>query len=124
MTTTATLATPASAPPLRLERRHWLAALAVLLTPMLTVYVHGGGAGANAPAPLSRAAAPPVVDWLSPPALVGRQLFFDTALSASGKMSCATCHDPRFAYGPPNDLAVQRGGPALADWGTRAVGET
>ncbi len=25
-------------------------------------------------------------------------------------MSCATCHDPDHAYGPPNDLAVQLGG--------------
>ena len=27
-------------------------------------------------------------------------------------MSCATCHDPDHAYGPPNDLAVQLGGAA------------
>jgi cytochrome c peroxidase len=101
--------------------RQGLTAFAILLTPILTVYVHGGGAGANAPAPLSQATAPPVVDDLSPAALVGRQLFFDPALSASGRMSCATCHDPRFAYGPPNDLAVQPGGPTLSDWGTRAV---
>jgi Cytochrome c peroxidase len=36
-------------------------------------------------------------------------------------MSCATCHDPAYAYGPPNDLAVQPGGPTLSDRGTRAV---
>ena len=36
-------------------------------------------------------------------------------------MSCATCHDPNFAYAPPNDLAVQPGGPKLADFGLRAV---
>ena len=41
---------------------------------------------------------------------LGRQLFFDPRLSASGQMSCATCHDPRFAYGPPNDRATQLGG--------------
>src|SRR5262252_8827881 len=34
---------------------------------------------------------------------LGRALFFDRSLSASGQMSCATCHDPAFAYGPPND---------------------
>src|SRR5262245_16563409 len=27
---------------------------------------------------------------------LGRRLFFDASLSASGKMSCATCHDPHF----------------------------
>src|SRR5579871_942947 len=42
---------------------------------------------------------------------VGRDLFFDRTLSASGQMSCASCHDPGSAYGPPNDLPVQLGGP-------------
>ncbi len=54
-------------------------------------------------------------------ALLGRELFFDKALSASGAQSCATCHDPQHAYGPPNDLAVQLGGPSGKSLGTRAV---
>ncbi len=58
---------------------------------------------------------------LSPAASVGKALFFDRSLSASGRMSCATCHDPAYGYGPPNDHAVQPGGPALRDSGTRAV---
>ncbi len=58
---------------------------------------------------------------LSPRARIGRALFFDRSLSASGRLSCATCHDPAYAYGPPNDLAVQPGGPALLERGTRAV---
>jgi cytochrome c peroxidase len=58
---------------------------------------------------------------LSPAAQAGRQMFFEPALSASGRMSCATCHDPRHAYGPPNALAVQPGGPTMSDAGTRAV---
>jgi len=36
-------------------------------------------------------------------------------------MACATCHDPRFAYGPPNGKAVQKGGPGLNIPGFRAV---
>ena len=52
---------------------------------------------------------------------LGRSLFFDPSLSASGKMACATCHDPRFAYGPPNARAVQLGGPDGKRAGTRAV---
>ena len=32
---------------------------------------------------------------------LGRSLFFDPSLSASGQLACATCHDPKFAYGPP-----------------------
>jgi len=34
-------------------------------------------------------------------AALGRAMFFDASLSASGKVSCATCHDPRHAFGPP-----------------------
>ncbi|HEY2731149.1 MAG TPA: cytochrome c peroxidase [Polyangia bacterium] len=58
---------------------------------------------------------------LSRAARVGQKLFFDKTLSASGAMSCATCHDPDHAYGPPNSLAVQRGGPHGDAPGTRAV---
>jgi cytochrome c peroxidase len=36
-------------------------------------------------------------------------------------MSCATCHSPAHAYGPPNGLAVQLGGLALDRQGMRAV---
>ena len=54
-------------------------------------------------------------------AQLGRQLFFDPALSASGKMACATCHDPQHAYGPANGLAAQLGGPNLDVPGLRAV---
>jgi len=52
---------------------------------------------------------------------LGRALFFDRSLSASGKMSCATCHDPRFAYGPANARSVQLGGADLKQAGVRAV---
>jgi cytochrome c peroxidase len=58
---------------------------------------------------------------LSPAAALGKLLFFDRSLSGSGKMSCASCHDPDHAYGPPNGLAVQLGGPNLDQPGTRAV---
>src|ERR1700722_16407960 len=52
---------------------------------------------------------------------LGRQMFFDPSLSASGKLSCASCHDPAFAYGPPNGLAVQLGGINGRQSGIRAV---
>jgi cytochrome c peroxidase len=54
-------------------------------------------------------------------AALGKKIFFDPTLSASGRMSCATCHDPEYAYGPPNGLAVQLGGPRLDRQGVRAV---
>ncbi|HKA90571.1 MAG TPA: cytochrome c peroxidase [Haliangiales bacterium] len=52
---------------------------------------------------------------------LGRALFFDPALSASGKLACATCHDPARAYGPPGDGAVALGGPTMTAAGVRAV---
>jgi cytochrome c peroxidase len=52
---------------------------------------------------------------------VGRALFFDASLSASGKVACATCHDPRRAFGPPGDSAVQRGGADGRHHGVRSV---
>ncbi|RXZ33357.1 cytochrome-c peroxidase [Oxalobacteraceae bacterium CAVE-383] len=52
---------------------------------------------------------------------LGHVLFFDPALSASGKQSCASCHDPDHAFGPPNDLSVQFGGRDMKRPGTRAV---
>lgn len=64
---------------------------------------------------------PPAPTRLSPRAELGKRLFFDTALSASKRMSCASCHSPEHAYGPPNERAVQLGGPDLRHAGTRAV---
>ncbi|WP_158752411.1 cytochrome-c peroxidase [Acidobacterium sp. S8] len=52
---------------------------------------------------------------------LGQKIFFDVSLSASGRMSCATCHDPAHAYGPPNGLAVQLGGPGMDRQGARSV---
>jgi len=58
---------------------------------------------------------------LSAVAQLGKQLFFDTALSASGQQSCASCHDPATGYGPPSSSGpVMRGGPALRTPGFRA----
>ena len=51
---------------------------------------------------------------------LGRGLFVDPQLSMSGKVSCATCHDPQFAYGPPNGRSTQLGGPDLKMVGLRA----
>ncbi|HEX3927166.1 MAG TPA: cytochrome c peroxidase, partial [Gemmatimonadales bacterium] len=63
----------------------------------------------------------PAMAPLSAVALAGRQLFFDTTLSASGHASCATCHNPAAAYAAPNALAVQPGGADGRGTGIRAV---
>jgi cytochrome c peroxidase len=52
---------------------------------------------------------------------LGRKLFFDPSLSASGQMACATCHNPAHGFSPANDLAVQRGGKDMRQPGLRAV---
>lgn len=51
----------------------------------------------------------------------GRRLFFDPALSASGKLACATCHDPEHGFAAPNRLPVQRAGSDGRQFGVRAV---
>ncbi len=50
---------------------------------------------------------------------LGRKIFFDPGLSASGRQACASCHNPANAYGPANALPVQKGGPQLKDTGFR-----
>jgi cytochrome c peroxidase len=64
----------------------------------------GGGGTTDAPrqTPLSAAAS------------LGEKIFHDPSLSASGRLSCASCHDPASAHAPANDLPVQLGG-ALGD---------
>lgn len=71
-------------------------------------FIAGAGAGAPAPA-------------LSAVARIGQQMFRDPALSGSGRLSCASCHDPAHHYAPANALPVQRGGPGLSLYGLRAV---
>jgi cytochrome c peroxidase len=52
---------------------------------------------------------------------LGRKMFLDPSLSGSGKMSCASCHSPQQAFGPPNNLPTQAGGKDLRQMGVRAV---
>jgi len=52
---------------------------------------------------------------------LGRRAFFDLGLSSSGQIACATCHDPAYAFGPPNSRDTQFGGRAMDRPGTRAV---
>ena len=58
---------------------------------------------------------------ISAMAQLGRQIFYDPSLSSSGKLSCASCHSPEHAYGPPTDGPVMLGGPKLTRQGARAV---
>ena len=84
---------------------------------------------ASAAAPLARSAQPrdggesraAVFARVHVMTALGKQLFSDPALSGSGAMSCASCHDPAHAFGPPNNLPVQLGGVDLKTPGYRAV---
>lgn len=91
----------------------WASVLGVIATFALgTLASHATAAAAQSPA------AAPAPDSI---ARLGRLLFFDPALSASGKLACATCHDPKYAYGPPPGKAIALGGPDMNQPGTRAV---
>jgi cytochrome c peroxidase len=52
---------------------------------------------------------------------LGRAMFNEPSLSASGKLACASCHSPDNGYSPNNNLAVQLGGPDGRSEGTRAT---
>ncbi|MYM75804.1 c-type cytochrome [Duganella sp. FT134W] len=79
-------------------------------------------AAAAADAPRA-AYAPPVGRRPTVPELtaLGRAMFNEPSLSASGKLACASCHSPANGYSPSNNLAVQLGGPDGRTEGTRAT---
>jgi cytochrome c peroxidase len=68
---------------------------------------------------------PPVPDVASAPlselAQLGALAYEERLLSSSGRMSCATCHDPAFFHGPPNARPVQVGGTLQTEFGVRAA---
>jgi cytochrome c peroxidase len=97
--------------------------LAALLTLVLDMGTRAAEVGAPAPAASSAFYASSFSKLPSVPAMtaLGRALFFDRNLSASGRMACATCHDPKFAYGPASAAPVVNGGAHLDRPGLRAI---
>jgi len=92
---------------------------AIALVAVCFLNACGGGSGsANSAAAVS---ADPAQATLSQAAALGEKIFHDESLSASGKMSCATCHNPGDAHAQSSDLAVQLGGANLDVPGFRAV---
>jgi len=80
--------------------------------------------GEPAEEPLLFDPAPPIGPALARVAALtelGRKLFDDATLSASGKMACASCHSPAHGFGPPDAASVRMGGANLHRPGTRAV---
>ncbi len=82
-----------------------LASLFALATPLLKTPVFAVASSPEGPNPFT----------------LGEKIFADASLSASGAMSCATCHDPQHAHAQSNELSVQLGGPNLDVPGFRAV---
>ncbi|GBQ93989.1 cytochrome-c peroxidase [Asaia krungthepensis] len=58
---------------------------------------------------------------LSAMAMLGKALFFDTQLSGSGRLSCASCHVPAAHYAPDTALVFAQGGQNMDRFGVRAV---
>ena len=94
-----------------------VSALLALAGTLVLAGCGGGGDSSNAP---SAAAAAPVVA-LSAPAALGDKIFNDVSLSASGRVSCASCHSEANAESPANNLAVQLGGVLVDQPGKRSA---
>jgi len=101
-----------------------------ILRTVLPLLAATTAAGATLPPPPAPAASRPTPFYATPferkpdvrtLTALGRALFFDRTLSASGSLSCASCHDPAHAFGPANHLPVQFGGPDGKRPGVRAV---
>lgn len=82
---------------------------------LLTLSACGGGSTSG------NSTAPTPTSSLSEPAQLGALIFSDQSLSASGRQSCASCHNPANAHGPTSELAAELGGPDGTTPGFRAV---
>lgn len=61
----------------------------------------------------------PPAQPLSALAQIGRRIFYDRSLSASGRQSCASCHSPARSFGPPDGQLLQPGGMTMVAQGLR-----
>ena len=88
--------------PVSLDRRSVQPLLALLPLLVLAACSTSSGDAGAPPAPLSAAAE------------LGERIFHDSELSATGRVSCASCHDPDSALAaPPGSGPVPLGGPGL-----------
>lgn len=101
-------------------------ALPLLLALALTACGGGGDEADEDMGAVSEAVAMPEADaaraartTLSPAAELGKAIFHDTSLSASGRMSCATCHAPELGHASPFATPVAMGGARLNRPGMR-----
>lgn len=90
---------------------------AIALTFALLVGCGGGGSSGNPNAEPGAATA--TASTLTPAAALGEKIFNDVSLSASGQLSCGTCHDAARAHAGNDGLAVPFGGPSMTTPGFR-----
>lgn len=96
---------------------HWTPVLRSAAALVLVAALAGCGGGGTAEAPAARSEGE-----LSAAAQLGAKIFRDASLSASGRQSCASCHDPSNAHGASNAMAAQPGGALLEQQGSRQAG--
>jgi cytochrome c peroxidase len=104
---------------MRLSHSSWLLGAGLLTLAGATFAAEPQGLPGENPDPIHLVR--PSVAPLSAMAQLGQLIFYDTSFSTSGQLSCASCHSPQHAYGPPNDGPVMLGGPKLSSQGVRAV---
>ncbi|UCI34262.1 cytochrome-c peroxidase [Mesorhizobium sp. B4-1-4] len=95
-----------------------VAASLLAIAAIFSATIVRAGAGSVHPGPLSCAQAFARAEALT---ALGRKMFFEPSLSASGKQACSSCHDPRHAFGPASAAPVEMGGLNLDRPGVRAV---
>lgn len=82
-----------------------------------TLSACGGGSGETSSSAAAGTQGSEGSSALSPAAQLGKQLFADVSLSASGQQACITCHSPAYAFAgnPATDhgLPVPLGGPNM-----------
>ena len=100
------------------RKRRIIAASMLGIAAISSASIGRAGTGSVHPGPMSRADAFARAQALS---ALGRKMFFDPSLSASGKQACSSCHDPHHAFGPASAAPVEMGGPKLDQPGLRAV---
>ncbi len=93
--------------------------LGVLFSGLLLSACGGGGGTNSSTSPNQSSSSASSTAALSDMAALGKQIFFDPSLSASGVQSCGTCHVPSRAHAGDDDLAVPIGGPNFKTQGFR-----
>lgn len=100
------------------RQRRWPGSLLLCIGTSLVLGACGAGGsaapGSGTPETPQQASAVTIVG-------LGKLIFRDQSLSASGRLACASCHNPDNAHAPANDLATQLGGPDMATQGSRAA---